>query len=79
MESFNNKKYRMKPTDNQKKFLAEVAKTIDFLQNTNDLSSPTHHSDLNERASQICSEFGVSNTMLCVAFDDILQLARRVK
>lgn len=66
----------MIPTENQKQLLADIAKTIDFLQNTNDLHSPTHHSDLQERAKQLEEKYGVSATFLSIAFLDILSVVR---
>ena len=50
----------MKPNLKQKDFIKEVSKQIDFLYTTNDIYSPTHHSDIQEWCEKMEENFGLT-------------------
>ncbi len=74
----------MKPTQRQIQFLKEIITELETLQVTNDITSPTHDTDLKERAEQICDNYiandgGFSQGVLEDIFIDLLSLISNVQ
>ena len=70
-----------KPTENQRTLCSEIISNVRCWMNTNDISSPTHHSDLSESIYAGCEDFLDDADISCIEFHliGLLSVIRRVE
>lgn len=72
----------MKPTQEQKDFLADVAKEILFVQETNDINSPSHYTLCDEAGQQLAEKYNLTENMgeeLAAALSEIISLCIKIE